>query len=96
MGNEKDKALLTYDRKAYGKKPSTRKPRVTAALRQQRTLFVRFPFHENLREFEAEPFDCIMKAKTFIEEAEVQAAAIVNGVGSKVATYVLGEWLSYS
>lgn len=88
------------------KAPSTRemarkvrKRRSTKAelhLAKQRMLFCRFPFHPELEEFETVDFPDIDTAKSFVEDAEVNSAMIVNGSGSYVATWMVDRWYSYA
>lgn len=66
------------------------------ALIRGRTLYVRFPFDDDMEDFEEEEFMDILIAKRFIEECEVSAAAIVNGNGTTVATFLVDEWLYHA
>jgi acetylornithine/succinyldiaminopimelate/putrescine aminotransferase len=72
-----------------------REKKVSAKLARQRMLFALFPFHPDLEEFETVDFNDIDTAKMFVEETEAEAATIVNGDGSYVASFVMGTWYSY-
>lgn len=78
------------------KTSNRQKKKAAQVLSQQRTFFVRFPFHEELSHFEEEVFSDIIMAKKFIEETGVVAACIVNGVGSTVTSYLVDQWVSYN
>lgn len=95
MGDDvksKDAVSVSVERK---KKRRKRKTKQEQRAEQQRALYVRFPFNDELSMFETQEFDCVMMAKTFIEESEAELAAIVNEAGSRISTYALGVWYSY-
>lgn len=78
------------------KRSSAKKVKQQNAIIRGRTLYVRFPFNDDMEHFEEEAFTDIMMAKRFIEECEVDLASIVNGNGTVVTSYIVGDWLSYA